>query len=205
MQAKGKSHVMTRYLQAVPLAMIVLVVTQLSYVVLSDSGFEMHRRVIWTTEAVAFLGITVLALVALAQNSKLAPAWAAIAVGGVLNVVQVGMGLAMFGPLKDAGEAMAPAYEAVVAGAFFLYFTGKWLFGLAAILVGAAMLRGTGLAKAAGMLAILSGLAAMAVNLLGMATGMAWIFPAGVTGTAATLLLAIALAMTLRERPEGQP
>ncbi|ASR50339.1 hypothetical protein [Blastomonas fulva] len=196
---------MTRYLQAVPLAMIVLVVTQLSYVVLSNSGFEMHRMVIWTTEAVAFLGITVLALVALAQNSRLAPAWAAIAVGGVLNVVQVGMGLAMFGPLKDAGEAMAPAYEAVVAGAFFLYFAGKWLFGLAAILVGAAMLRGTGLAKAAGVLAILSGLAAMAVNLLGMATGMAWIFPAGAAGTAATLLLAIALAMTLRERPEGQP
>ncbi|MGQ2940609.1 MAG: hypothetical protein ACT6Q7_08390 [Blastomonas fulva] len=196
---------MTRYLQAVPLAMIVLVVTQLSYVVLSNSGFEMHRMVIWTTEAVAFLGITVLALVALAQNSRLAPAWAAIAIGGVLNVVQVGMGLAMFGPLKDAGEAMAPAYEAVVAGAFFLYFTGKWLFGLAAILVGAAMLRGTGLAKAAGVLAILSGLAAMAVNLLGMATGMAWIFPAGAAGTAATLLLAIALAMTLRERPEGQP
>ncbi|WP_439469185.1 hypothetical protein [Blastomonas fulva] len=196
---------MTRYLQAVPLAMIVLVVTQLSYVVLSNSGFEMHRMVIWTTEAVAFLGITVLALVALAQNSRLAPAWAAIAIGGVLNVVQVGMGLAMFGPLKDAGEAMAPAYEAVVAGAFFLYFAGKWLFGLAAILVGAAMLRGTGLAKAAGVLAILSGLAAMAVNLLGMATGMAWIFPAGAAGTAATLLLAIALAMTLRERPEGQP
>jgi hypothetical protein len=196
---------MTRNLQAVPLAMIVLVVTQLSYVVLSNSGFEMHRMVIWTTEAVAFLGITVLALVALAQNSRLAPAWAAIAIGGVLNVVQVGMGLAMFGPLKDAGEAMAPAYEAVVAGAFFLYFTGKWLFGLAAILVGAAMLRGTGLAKAAGVLAILSGLAAMAVNLLGMATGMAWIFPAGAAGTAATLLLAIALAMTLRERPEGQP
>jgi len=196
---------MTRYLQAVPLAMIVLVVTQLSYVVLSNSGFEMHRMVIWTTEAVAFLGITVLALVALAQKSRLAPAWAAIAVGGVLNVVQVGMGLAMFGPLKDAGEAMAPAYEAVVAGAFFLYFAGKWLFGLAAILVGAAMLRGTGLAKAAGVLAILSGLAAMAVNLLGMATGMAWIFPAGAAGTAATLLLAIALAMTLRERPEGQP
>ncbi|AOF99386.1 MAG: hypothetical protein ACT6R2_17730 [Blastomonas fulva] len=196
---------MTRYLQAVPLAMIVLVVTQLSYVVLSNSGFEMHRMVIWTTEAVAFLGITVLALVALAQKSRLAPAWAAIAVSGVLNVVQVGMGLAMFGPLKDAGEAMAPAYEAVVAGAFFLYFAGKWLFGLAAILVGAAMLRGTGLAKAAGVLAILSGLAAMAVNLLGMATGMAWIFPAGAAGTAATLLLAIALAMTLRERPEGQP
>jgi hypothetical protein len=196
---------MTRYLQAVPLAMIVLVVTQLSYVVLSNSGFEMHRMVIWTTEAVAFLGITVLALVALAQNSRLAPAWAAIAVSGVLNVVQVGMGLAMFGPLKDAGEAMAPAYEAVVSGAFFLYFAGKWLFGLAAILVGAAMLRGTGLAKAAGVLAILSGLAAMAVNLLGMATGMAWIFPAGAAGTAATLLLAIALAMTLRERPEGQP
>ncbi len=196
---------MTRYLQAVPLAMIVLVVTQLSYVVLSNSGFEMHRRVIWTTEAVAFLGITVLALAALAQHSKLAPAWAAIAASGVLNVVQVGMGLAMFGPLKDAGEAMAPAYEAVVAGAFFLYFAGKWLFGLAAILVGAAMLRGTGLAKAAGILAILAGLAAMAVNLLGMATGMAWIFPAGATGTAATLLLAIALAMTLRERPEAQP
>lgn len=195
---------MTKYLRAVPILLLLLVVTQILYVVLSSNGFEINRPVIWSTEAVVFLGITVLALVALAQNGRLAPAWAAIVVSGLLNVVQVGMGLAMFGPLSDAGEAMAPAYQATVAGAFFLYFAGKLLFGFAAIIVGAHLLRGRGVARVIGGLTALSGLAAMAVNLGGMATGMALVFPAGATGTAATFLLAVALAMMLRGPHETQ-
>ncbi len=189
---------MTRYLPVVPILLLSLVVTQVLYVVLSGNGLEINRTLIWTTEAVAFLGITVLALVAMVQNGRLALAWSAMAVSGVLNVVQVGMGLAMFGPLSDAGEAMAPAYQATVAGAFFLYFAGKLLFGLAAIIVGATLLRGSGVARVTGGLAVLAGLTAMAANLGGMASGMAMIYPAGATGTVATFLLAITLAMALR-------
>lgn len=192
----GGTTTMTRYSRVIPLLLLILVATQLSYVVLSDAGFQMHRTVIWSTEAVVFLGIAVLALTALARDGQqLALAWAAIAVSGLLNVVQVGMGLAMFAPLKEAGPALAPAYQATVAGAFFLYFAGKLLFGFAAVIVGAQLVRGTGLAKVMGALAALSGLAAMATNLGGIITGMAMVYPAGATGTVATLLLAAALAM----------
>lgn len=195
---------MTTPTRLVAFLLVILVATQLSYVMLSDAGFQMHRTVIWATEAVVFLAIAVLSLTALARDGQqLALAWAAMAVSGVVNVVQVGMGLAMFAPLKDAGPAMAPAYQATVAGAFFLYFAGKLLFGFAAVIVGAQLLRGTGLAKATGALAILGGLAAMVANMGGIITGMPMVYPAGATGTVATLLLAAALAMAQRGDPQA--
>jgi len=189
---------MTKSLRIVPILLISLVVTQIVYVVLSGNGFDINRAVLWSTEAVACLAITVLALAALAPNTPLALAWAAIAISGILNIVQLGMGLTMFGPLSEAGEVMAPAYKAIVAGAFFLYFAGKLLFGFAAIIVGASMLRAGGVARVTGALAALAGLSAIVVNLGGMAAGMELAFPAGATGTAATLLLAVALAIKLR-------
>lgn len=188
-----------RLLPIVPIALLSLVVTQIIYIVLSNNGLDINRPVIWTTEAVAFLALSVVALTLLAQNTHPQLAWAAIAVSGVLNLIQVGFGLAMFGPLSDAGEAMAPAFQAVLAGAFFLYFAGKVLFGFAAIIVGMDLLGRGGVAKVTGGLAMIAGLAAMVVNIAAMAVGMAMVFPAGATGTAATFLLAIAVIMSGRD------
>lgn len=181
----------------------VIVATQLIYVALSNSGADINRPLIWSTEALAFLAISVLALVSLVRAGHAAQgwaalAWAAIAVSGILNTVQVGMGLAMFGPVAEAGEAMEPVYRAIVAGAFFLYFAGKLLFGFAAIAVGADLLRATGLAKGFAIVTIVAGAVALGVNLAAMAIGMSMVFPAGATGTAATLLLAIGLTMRAR-------
>lgn len=188
-----------RSAQLVAILLIVTVVTQIAYIAISNGGGEPPRMLIWTAEAVAFLGISIFALVALVRQAGNLAAWAAIAVGGLLNVVQVGMGLAMFGPVKDAGEAMAPAFQAILAGAFFLYFAGKFLFGFAGILIGSGMLRGRGgvgkAGKVVGGLTILTGLAAALVNLYAMAVGMDVVFQAGAAGTAATLLLAIAILM----------
>ncbi|MXO91894.1 thiamine biosynthesis protein ThiC [Pontixanthobacter aquaemixtae] len=176
------------------LLLILTVVTQIIYFAIYSGGGEPPRMIIWTAEAVAFLGVSVFALVALARQPLHSAMWAAIAMGGVLNVVQVGMGLAMFAPLQDAGEAMAPAFGAVLAGAFFLYFAGKFLFGFAAILIGLGVARsGGGAGKALGGLAALAGLAALLANLGAMAKGMDLVFPAGAAGTAATLLLALLL------------
>jgi len=175
------------------LLLIVTVVTQIAYVVMSDAGIDFSRAFVWSTEAAAFLGISVFALVALARSNGHSAAWAAIAVGGTLNVVQVGMGLAMFAPLKEAGDAMAPAFQAVLGGAFFLYYAGKFSFGFAAIVIGMAALRGGSAAvKGFGGLAVLSGLVAMLINLGAMA-GYELMFQAGAAGTAATLLLALAI------------
>lgn len=188
-----------RLLPIVPIALLSLVVTQIIYIVLSNNGLDINRPVIWTTEAVAFLALAVVALTRLSQNTHAGLAWAAIAVSGVLNLIQVGFGLSMFGPLSDAGEAMAPAFQAVLAGAFFLYFAGKVLFGFAAIIVGMDLLGRGGVAKVTGGLAMIAGLAAMVVNIAAMAVGMAMVFPAGATGTAATFLLAIGLIMSGRD------
>ncbi len=175
--------------------LLITVISQLLYVGISSGGGEPPRMLIWTAEAVAFLGISVFALVAMARQSSHSAVWAAIAVGGILNVVQVGMGLAMFRPLMEAGEALAPAFTAVLAGAFFLYFAGKFLFGFAAILLGSSLLKGGGAAKVIGGLALLAGLAAIVTNLYSMAVGMEITRYAGGAGTAATLFLAIGILM----------
>lgn len=188
-----------RSAQIVAVALISMVVTQIVYFALYSQGLDIERSIIWTVEAVAFLAMAVFASVQLARGRDLTAAWAAIAVGGVLNAIQVGMGLTMFGPVSDAGEAMAPAYEAIVAGAFFLYFAGKFLFGFAAVLIGLGAVRcGNGLGKAIGWLAVLAGGAAVLANTGAMAQGMDLLLPAGATGTLATLLLALAIIVTGR-------
>jgi len=180
-----------RSAQGVAILLIATVVTQILYITLSDAGVDFSRTAIWTTEAVAFLGIAILALVGLARAGSHPAVWAAVALSGALNVIQVGMGLAMFGPLSEAGEAMAPAFQAILAGAFFLYFSGKFLFGLAAVLLGLDAVKDASIvAKIVGGLGVLAGLAALATNLAAMA-GYELMFQAGGAGTAATLFLAL--------------
>lgn len=190
-----------RSTQILIVALFSVVITQLIYVVLSSTGADINRTVIWTAEAVAFLAMSLFGLILLVQsnsNSNSA-AWIAIVLAGIFNVIQVGMGLAMFGPLTDAGEGMAPAFQSVLAGAFFFYFVGKFLFGFAAILTGAILLRsGAGAAKGVGGLAVLTGLSAMATNLVAMAVGMDMVQSAGAAGTAAALFLGIALMFVAR-------
>lgn len=182
-----------RPMSIIPTLLVTIVLTQIAYIVKSTFKIDIPSTAIWSLEAVTFLAITVLALVAMVQKGPLTLASAAIAMGSLLNVFQVGMGLTMFSPLSDAGEAMAPVYETVVALAFFLYFAGKLLFGFAALVAGWLLLRGTGSARIAGALAVAAGLAAILVNLGGIVVGMPWLYAAGATGTVATLLLALAL------------
>jgi len=181
------------------LSMVAIVATQVFYMVNGSAGLNVDSSVIWTIEVVAFLAMAVFGLIALARGANAPIVWAAITLGGIFNVIQVGMGLAMFGPLKDAGEAMAPAMEAILAGAFFFYFSGKLLFGIAGIVLGAALMRGPIAAQIIGALAILAGLAAVVLNLGAMAIGMDLMVPAGAAGTAAALLAALAILVTGRQ------
>jgi len=86
-------------------------------------------------------------------------------------------------------------FGTVIAGAFFLYFHGKALFGLAAIILGvAAFATKSGAAKILGIIAVLSGAASVLVNVYTMATGMGDnVQLAGAVGTAATLFLGLLL------------
>ena len=90
-------------------------------------------------------------------------------------------------------------FAAILAGAFFLYFLAKLVIGLVALALGLGLLRrDTGAAKAGGAVLGLSGLAAIALNLLALVDAKAWTFAAGGAGTAATALVAAALLLGAR-------
>ena len=172
-------------------AMIVTVATQIIYITVSNMGATPDREVIWSIEVLAFLTMCISGLALLPARPVLG---AGIAVGGILNVIQAGMGLVMFPPLLEAGEALAPAFSAVLAVAFLLFHAGKVAFGVAAIAVARELWSGgERVAKIIGALAGLGGLAAVALNAAAIFPQTDITYPAGAAGTVAALLLALAL------------
>ena len=187
-------------------ALLITVVSQVFYVaVVSGSPNEMLRPLTWFTELFAFSLGAIFALSLAVRRARDAAIWSAIALAGVLNVVQVGMGLSMFGPAMEASEAVPQLFAAILAGAFFFYFLAKFLLGGAAIAFGLrALASGNGIARFVGGLASLAGLAAMGLSLLAMIDAKAWTFPAGAAGTAVTALLAAVLLVSAQGKaPSG--
>jgi len=179
-------------------ALFATALTQVFYItVVSNAEGQLLRRVTWVSEMALFTIPAVVGIVLAARDRFNPLAWAAIAFGSMVNLLQVGMGLSMFGPAQESADPAV--FQSILQGAFFLYFHGKALFGLAAIGFGIAALKGGGLSKAIGALGILSGLAAAILNLLGMANGMDIVQMAGGAGTVATAVLAILIAMTVRD------
>ena len=176
------------------LALLVTVATQIFYITVISGGENVDglRMIVWTLEAITFSVIAMTALVLSGNAAFSRAAFAAIAIGAVTNIIQVGMGLAEFGPAREAADEAV--FGTVIAGAFFLYFHGKAMFGLAAILISLALFaRLGGIAKILAGLTGLAGLIAAIINVLGMAQGMEFVQAAGAAGTLSTALLGVLL------------
>ena len=187
------------------ITLLAVVLLQLVYMGLRSTGTDFDSADIWIWEAIDFSIIALCGLLLMVRSKTAQTAAAAIALGGIFNVVQVGMGMAMFPPLQDGGEALAGVYQSVLAGAFWLYFIGKALFGIAALLLGVALVRQAELwPRIIGGLAVISGLGALLVNTFALRQGMSMVFPAGATGTAATFFLAIALVMVVKREQAAE-
>lgn len=186
----------SQYLKLVAIMLFVTVLTQIIYVaLLADVGIVEGwplRSTIWAIESVAFSVLAVLALASLAADDRYRLVWAAIAVSGVLNAIQAGMGLSMFLPPSQAGASGKLLLDTVLVGAFLFFFLAKVLIGLASVVLGVALFRsyGNNIGKILGALAVVSGVAAAAMNTVALPLGLALVFPAGAAGTAATLTLA---------------
>ena len=190
---------------AVGAALLLTVASQIFYItVVSGSENEMLRPLTWFTELFAFAAVSILALSLGVRRPEQSVLWAAIGVSGILNLLQVGMGLSMFAPAMEANESEPQLFAAILAGAFFLYFLAKLIIGAAALGVGASLARnGSGWGKGIGLLAAIAGLGAIGLNLLAMMDAKAWTFPAGGAGTAATALLALTLLWAERRRSQA--
>ena len=155
---------------------------------------------VWTIELAAFMVISVAALVLLVRTNFAPAAWAALSASGMLNAIQVGIGLSMFRPAALAGEALEPLFMTVVGGAFVFYFLAKVLIGMAGIGLGLILFSGSsGTGKAVGALAILIGAAAALLNIYAIPQGLAQVFLAGASGTVAALTTGIAAWMLTRQ------
>lgn len=181
-------------------ALLLTVATQVFYVaVVANAGADtLLRPLTWFIELAAFLMVAVLGHTLAARQPAAATLWTAVAVSGLLNLLQVAIGLSMFNPAMEAGEGQEQLFATVLAGAFFLYFLAKLVLGLAAVALGASgWQQGNGAARLLGAVGVLGGLAAGVLNALAMIDSETWMFAAGAAGTLATALVG-AMLLTMR-------
>lgn len=187
----------------VALTLVASVATQLLYFsLLSGVGIVEGwplRSAIWSIEVIAFALMAVAAFVGLVREPRYPVVFAALGMAGIVNLAQAAIGLGGFLPAGEAGDAGGVVLSAMLGIAFLLYFLAKALIGMAGIGLGLALWqRGAGAARLVGAAAILVGIGATAVNGYALPTGMAHVFPAGATGTAAALTTALALWLAVR-------
>lgn len=180
------------------LLLLVTVATQIFYIaVVSAAGDDTPLRpATWLVELLAFSGIAVTGLTLAVRDTDRAIAWSFVALAGLLNILQVAMGLSMFGPAMEAAEAVPQLFATILAGAFFFYFFGKVLLAAAAIALCASAVRnGAGTTKAIAGLTLLAGGASLVTGFLALVDSKAWMFPAGAAGTALAALSAFHLLL----------
>ncbi|WP_271078621.1 hypothetical protein [Aurantiacibacter sp. MUD61] len=181
------------------IALLITVITQIIYIAISNSGGTPPRDILWGIETVTFAFMAIAGLALLPARPLIG---AGIAAGGIFNTIQSGMGLVMFGPLMDGGEALAPVFGAVLSMAFLLYFAAKLAIGFAALAAALCLWGSKGIAKIVGALTGVAGLAAMALNIAAIFPATDLTFPAGGAGTAAAALLALSLFFVKRPSAE---
>ncbi len=192
-----------RTVQIVAILLLTAAVTQAVYTALYVAEADVPRQFLWGTEGLLFVLLAAFAGSAMVEAKRYSLGWSAITMAAVLNVVQVGVGLTMFGPFYEAAgevEALAPAAGSVVAFSFMVYNAAKILLGLAAIVFGMAVMQSGG--KVLGGLTAGIGALAMVANTLSMAAGrdVTGELPlAGGSGVLATVLLAVCLLKVAKE------
>lgn len=190
----------------VAVSLLLTVISQVVYMAaLTDVGMVEGwplRSTIWTIEIILFSIVAAAGFAALAQTRQLHLAWSAIALFGLVNVIQAGIGLSMFLPATEGGEEFKPLWEAVLAGAFVFYFLAKVFIGFAGMAFGLRLFRGsTSLIKGIGVVTGIAGFIAIVLNTAALREGLALVFPAGASGTLATLLLVVAIWLNIRSEP----
>lgn len=187
----------TRTVQITSYLLLTLAITQIIYTALYISKADVPRQMLWGLEGVLFTVLIAFAGAALVQVKNDHVGWSAIAFSAVLNLVQVSIGLTMFGAFREAAgqlETLKPMAGAVVGFSFMIYNAAKLLLGFAALIFG--MVKMNEGAKVLGGLTALVGVVAMLSNIIMIVLGRGAFLPssvAGASGVLATLLLSLCL------------
>jgi hypothetical protein len=195
-----------RTVQITACLLFILAVTQAIYTVLYIVEVNVPRQ-LWGLEGVLFSILAAFSGAAMVQAKNYQLAWSAITFSALLNIVQVSIGLTLFGPFREAAsqlEVLEPVAGAIVALSFMIYYAAKLLLGFAALIFGIAKI--TEGAKGLGGLTALVGVVAILANATLIVFGRDAFLPspvAGGSGVLATLLLALCLTSVAREGDKG--
>ena len=159
------------------------------------------RLILWSVEALLFVLLAAFAGSALAMAKHYTLGFSAIAFSAVFNVIQVGVGLTQFGPIRTAAEMNSDfgnVEASILAFSFFGYNAAKTLLGLATVVFGMAVIAESSnqSKRLLGSVAVLVGVVALGTNAYVMMFGLQAFIPppvAGGAGVMATLLLALCL------------
>ena len=203
---KSMEFTPTRTVHTTAYLLLALVVTQAIFTGIYASGSQPPTQLLWGLEGVLFTILAAFAGAALVQAKNYHVGWSAIAFSAALNVVQVGIGLTLFGPFGEAAKetgALAPVAGGIVAFSFMVYNAAKILLGFAALIFGMAKMNAGG--KALGGLTAAVGVIAMVANIALIILGREGLVPppaAGASGVVATLLLALCLLSVVKDHEQ---
>jgi len=195
----------TRQLTAfVSVALLLTVASQIAYITtLSGVGIVEGwplRSTLWTIEILLFVAIAIASLVGLVRSVDMQLGWSALAVAGIINMIQSGIGLSMFLPASQAGEQLAPLMGTVLAGSFLFYYLAKVVLGVAAVFFGLSLFRGGKvIVRIVGLLSLISGVIAIALNVAAVRMGLGAVPLAGASGAIATFFVGCALWVSARK------
>ena len=190
-----------RAAQLIAIALVVTATTQGVYVILGGGGNSQVAYPIWRIETLSALVVALFSFVIVKRNALVG---GCLAVGGIFNLIQTGMGLTMFYQLGYGGEGPPnPVFFPVLRMSFFLYFAAKAALGVAAVILGLTLWRNSsGIWRMFGMLVGVVGLVALVLNTAAMLMGLGVVRYAGASGVIAAVLTAVALIRVIGQ-PDG--
>ena len=179
-------------------ALVVTAITQMVYVYLGGGGNSTVAYPIWRIEALSALIVALFSFVIFTRNALVG---GCLAVSGLFNVIQTGMGLTMFYQLGYGGETPPnDVFFPVLRMSFFLYFAAKAATGVAAITLGMELWQTAdgGVWRNVGLLVGLVGLGALLLNVAAMMLGLGVVPFAGAVGAVAAVVTAVALIRVIK-------
>jgi len=182
-----------RAAQLIAAALFVVAITQLVYVILGGSGNSHIAYPIWRIETFMAFVVAILAFIIIDKKPLVG---GCLAVAGIFNVIQTGLGLTMFYQLGYGGEEPPnPVFFPVLFMSFFLYFAAKAALGVATLVLGIELWQSvsTGIWRVIGVLSALAGLGALLLNVAAMLLGLGVVPFAGASGVVASLFVGVVL------------
>jgi hypothetical protein len=192
-----------RAAQLVATALVVTAITQMVYVILDGGGKSHVAYPIWRIETLSALVVSLFSFVIVKRNALVG---GCLAVGGIFNLIQTGMGLTMFYQLGYGGDAPPnPVFVPVLRMSFFLYFAAKAALGVAAIILGMELWQtiAGGMWRIVGLLVGLAGLGALLLNAAALTMGLGVVPFAGAVGVVAAVFTALALIRVIKPADTG--